>query len=109
MGGINSKQKGNRGERELAKLLRSHGFQDAKRGQQYTGSPDSPDVVGIPGFHIESKFLASGLNTYKSLEQAKEDAGENIPLVFHRRISKSETNLPWLVVLEAEDFLRIIS
>ena len=36
--------KGKVGEREFAELLRAHGF-DARRGQQFAGGADSPDVV----------------------------------------------------------------
>lgn len=34
---MNSRQKGARGERELAKKLREYGF-DSRRGQQYSGA-----------------------------------------------------------------------
>ena len=39
-GEMNSRRKGKVGEREFAALLREHGF-DARRGQQFSGSPDS--------------------------------------------------------------------
>lgn len=51
---MNSRQKGAAGERELAKALRSHGF-ETRRGQQYCGSNGDADVVGLPGVHIECK------------------------------------------------------
>jgi|ERR1041384_3043973 hypothetical protein len=41
---MNSRQKGARGERRWRDELRAHGF-DARRRQQFSGSPDSPDVV----------------------------------------------------------------
>ena len=52
--GKTSRDKGKRGEREVASLLRSYGY-DTHRGQQYHGGKDSPDVVGLPGIHIEVK------------------------------------------------------
>ena len=41
---MNSRQKGKVGEREFAALLRVQGF-DARRGVQFCGGVDSPDVV----------------------------------------------------------------
>jgi len=99
---LNSRAKGAVGERELAGYLREQGF-DAKRGQQFKGGPGSPDVVGLPGFHIEVKRTESG-NPYQWLAQAQRDAGlEDIPLVIHRRNDK-----PWIVVLELDEFLRCL-
>lgn len=42
---VNSRQKGCRGEREAAKYLKSLGFHDARRTQQFCGTSDSSDVV----------------------------------------------------------------
>ena len=88
MAKINSKEKGKRGERLVAKILREHGY-DAKRGVQYQGSPDSPDVVGLLGVHIEVKFTEH-LNIWSALEQSERDAGEGeLPtVVFKRNRSK---------------------
>ena len=51
---INSKRKGSNGEREIAKILRDHGY-EARRGQQYSGANGDADVIGVPGVHIEVK------------------------------------------------------
>lgn len=51
---MNSNRKGKEGERELANLLKSHGY-DCRRGQQFCGSNGDADVVGLPGIHIECK------------------------------------------------------
>lgn len=51
---MNSRQKGARGERELAKVLRSYGY-ETRRGQQYCGANGDADVMGLPGIHIECK------------------------------------------------------
>lgn len=102
MGKVNSRQKGARGERELAELLRERGIK-ARRGQQFSGGTDSPDIVhDIPGLHIECKRTET-LNVYVALEQAVRDAGmENTPVVFHRRSKK-----PWVVIMLASDFLNM--
>ena len=56
MGKINSRQKGAAGERELANWLKQYEGVEARRGQQFSGSPDSPDVVhSMEGLHIECK------------------------------------------------------
>lgn len=52
---MNSNQKGKKGERELAAILKSYGYEDSRRGQQYCGSNGDADVVGLPGIHIECK------------------------------------------------------
>lgn len=97
----NSRQKGARGERELAAVLREHGF-ECRRGQQFCGANGDADVVGLPGIHIECKRVES-LNIYKAIEQAKSDARENeLPAVFHRKNGK-----PWLVTMTLEDWMKI--
>ena len=47
----NSREKGARGERELARVLRQYGY-NSRRGQQYSGANGDADVVGLPGIHI---------------------------------------------------------
>ena len=51
---INSRSKGAKGERELAKILREYGY-PCRRGQQYSGANGDADVVGLPNIHIEVK------------------------------------------------------
>ena len=97
-----SRDKGKRGEREFATVLRDHGYK-GRRGVQYHGGPDSPDVEGLPGFHIEVKRVER-LNLYDALDQSKQDAGDDeIPIVAHRKNGKR-----WVVVMEAEDFFAIL-
>lgn len=101
---MNSRQKGKRGELELAKVLREHGY-DTRRGQQYSGTETSADVVGLPGIHIECKRVEN-LNVYNALTQAIRDTGESgdLPAVFHRK-----NNQPWLVTMRLDDWLKIFS
>ena len=60
MSGARSRNKGARGELELARLLRSEGF-PATRGQQHRGGPGSPDVLcsSLPSIHSRT-FLVGG-------------------------------------------------
>lgn len=98
---MNSKQKGKRGELEFARLMRSHGI-DARRGVQYKGGEDSPDVVGVPFLHCEVKRVEK-LNIYDAIAQAVRDSGtEELPVVFHRK-----NNCEWLTTMRTEDFMTI--
>lgn len=99
---INSRDKGCRGERELADWLRDRGV-EARRGQQHAGGASSPDVIAaLPGIHLEVKRVEVG-SPYGWLRQAIRDAGDRlIPTVFHRRNRQD-----WIVILRAEDFLKL--
>lgn len=98
--GKKSKNKGARGERELAKALQKLGF-DARRGVQYSGGPDSPDVHGIPGVHIECKRMEK-FSLYPALEQSINDAGDNMPTVMYRKNYED-----WVVVCRLEDLIEL--
>ncbi len=99
---MNSKQKGKRGEIEVAHFLHDHGFTDARRGQQFHGGAESPDVIGIDGIHLEVK-RTERTDLYGWMEQAKCDAGENIPVVVHRKNGEG-----WLAILPFDKFLEIV-
>lgn len=100
---MNSKQKGKRGELELAAFLRECGFSDARRGQQFKGSPDSPDVVGVPGHHVECKRVQT-LRLHAALEQAQKDAGDgDTPIVAFKANHK-----PWVAILKLQDYLGMV-
>ena len=97
----NSRRKGKEGELEWAKVLREHGY-DARRGQQFKGGGDSPDVTGLPGIHQEVKRVER-LNVHDAMDQSKRDAADaEIPIVIHRRDRK-----PWLVTMDAESFFEL--
>ena len=100
----NSREKGKRGELEACELLKAHGF-EARRGQQYSGGGDSPDVVhNIPNTHIEVK-RTEALLLYPALEQATRDAKDGYdPVVLHRRNGKE-----WVAILPAKVLLDILS
>lgn len=98
-----SRSKGKRGERELAAELSRVLGVTARRGVQFQGSPDSPDVVtDIPDVHIECK-RSERFRLYDALEQAVEDAGASkIPVVMHR-----QNNKPWVVVFRLDDLPKL--
>jgi hypothetical protein len=100
---LNSRQKGIRGELELRDFLRRFNIQ-ARRGQQYAGGGDSPDVVtDLADLHFECKRVER-TSIYEWMEQAKTDCKlGSIPVVAHRQNDKE-----WLAVLRLEDFIKII-
>lgn len=123
---MNSRAKGARGERQWRDELRAHGYQ-ARRGQQFSGSPDSPDVVcdDLPWAHFEVKAVER-LNIYDAIEQAQRDCGartetshltpalspnggdggsarQKVALVAHRRNFR-----PWLVTMTSEVFFQFL-
>ena len=100
---MNSRNKGKVGEREFAALLRENGF-DARRGQQFSGSPESPDVVSdaLAWLHVEVKRVQN-LNLTDACVQATADAGGKPWVVAHRR-----NHAPWLITMRAEFFFELI-
>jgi len=98
MSGRKSRNKGKRGELELAKKLSSLFNVFARRGRQYSGSPESPDVVtSIDGVHFECKRVER-LQLYPSLEQAASDSGDQIPILVHRKNNKD-----WVAIVYLDD------
>lgn len=96
-----SRDKGKRGERELSNKLKDYGY-DTRRGQQYCGSNGDADVVGLPGVHIECKYVEK-LNLRDAMDQSISDAKDNeIPMVFHKKKYK-----PWLVTMGFDDFIKL--
>ena len=98
---MNSRQKGARGEREWRDRLIAHGYW-ARRGQQYCGSPDSPDVISSLPFHFEVKRVEK-LNIQKATEQSEDECGENMPVVAHRKDRGQ-----WLVTMPEWVFFKLI-
>lgn len=98
---VNSRRKGKEGELALAKILRERGY-DARRGQQFKGGADSPDVIGLPGIHIECKRVER-LDLAAAYEQSFRDAADGeIAAVFHKKNRE-----PWMVTVSLEDFFKL--
>ena len=100
--GINSRSKGCRGEREAAaELSRLFGV-EARRGRQYCGSPEAPDIkTELDGIHFEVK-RCERLRLYEAVNQAVEDAGGNIPVVLHKANRRE-----WLAIVRLDDLPRL--
>ena len=100
---MNSRKKGARGELEAAKAWSLVMGGQARRGQQFSGGADSPDVVSdYAGIHLESKRVEQG-NPYRWIEQAVADAGVKVPVLLHRRNRE-----PWLVIMRLTDVPRFL-
>lgn len=99
---VNSRRKGAEGERQLAKILKSYGYEEARRGQQYSGANGDADVVGLPGIHIEVKRTEK-LNIDTAMEQSINDARESEkPIVMHRK-NRSK----WLVTMPLDEWMEL--
>ncbi len=82
---IDSRAKGKRAELSLAKTLRDEYGYDCRRGQQYCGANGDADVVGLPGIHIECKFVED-LDLEAAMVQSEGDARDGeYPVVMHRK------------------------
>jgi hypothetical protein len=110
-----SRQKGKRGERECAaELGQILGLAEgaARRGVQFAGGPDSPDVVldGV-AIHVEAK-RTERLQLWPAIEQAAEDSPPGkIPVVWHKANHRAS-----VVIVEtsrllelAREIVRVIS
>ena len=97
---MNSKQKGKRGELEVANILKNYGY-DTRRSAQYCGNTgEAADVVGVSGLHIEVKRIES-FRDEASLQQAERDAKKGeLPIVFYRRSREK-----WKVALRMDLFM----
>lgn len=100
---INSRDKGKRGELETVALAKAAGFTEARRSQQYCGTSDSADVVGVPGLHLEAKWVERGA-LYDWRDQSVRDAGAsgNLPVVIHKRNRREP-----VAILSAATFLKV--
>ena len=99
---VNGRAKGAQAERELATYLSVRGF-PARRGQQFSGGADSPDVVcpALGRFHLECKRVEGSTTTlHKWMSQSIRDGKNKTPLVVHRQSGED-----WLVTIRLTDFL----
>lgn len=102
MTGKMSRDKGKRGERELAQKLREYGFSDCRRGRQSGSADGTADVINLPGIWIEAKRVER-LELYTALSQAKSDARDGeMPVVMHRK-----NNCEWVVIQPLSDWIQL--
>lgn len=99
---MNSRSKGKRGELEASKEWARVIGGTARRGQQFSGGKESPDVVcSQENLHLEVKRCEVG-NPYVWMDQAIRDAGDKVPVVLHRRNGRD-----WLLIVRLDDAPRL--
>ncbi len=105
MSKVNGRQKGKRGELELAHWLASLGY-PSRRGQQYSGTADSADVVTALDnlLYMDSKRVEN-LQLQPALDQVIRDAGDSgrLPVVMHRK-----NRGRWIAIMDAEAFIELL-
>jgi Holliday junction resolvase len=118
MAKINCRSKGARGEREAAKLLRDLGFAGARRGQQFRGGYDTPDVIceALPGILLEVKCeqaVKPGTKRFDDVwAKVRLDAGSRQPALLWRHdrqkwnLTFHASNPSMLVTVTGEEEIR---
>ena len=98
--GLSEREKGARGERELAEFFRRFSIPAYRQVQFGRGGGHNPDVRGPQGLHIECK-RTERLRAYPAVQQALDDASEGqTALVCHKQNRRE-----WLAILRLEDLL----
>jgi len=98
---MNSRQKGARGERELAAVMQKHLPGVTAERSARCGVHQAEDILhSIPGVHVECKRVEK-LNIDKAMAQAADAGGKSkIPTVWHRK-NRGE----WMVTIPLADLL----
>ena len=83
------------------------GFTQSRRGQQFSGNEDSPDVIceDLPHLHFEVKYTQM-LEHEKAIAQAINDCGSKLPIVASYRTGGSLKQ--WVVSMPASVFFNLI-
>lgn len=100
--GKSEQRKGRRAEIELCHILAGYGY-DMRPGKTVSFGTE-PDVMGLPGIHIEVK-RRDKTDIAAALKQAAADAekfGDGLPTVFTRGNREK-----WRVVMALDDFLKL--
>jgi len=107
---MNSRSKGKRGELEFAKYIveQFDGINiegepvTCRRGQQFRGGLEQPDVITNLPCHFEVK-RTERLRMYDAVDQAMRDGGDKA-VVAHKANHK-----PWLAILPMDAFLNLLA
>lgn len=100
--GASQQRKGRNAERELSAIINGYGFHTEPAQALNFGK--IPDIVGLPGIHIECK-RHERTNLYAWVEQSETDAErftDGLPIVAHRLNRK-----PWLITMSLETFIKL--
>lgn len=104
---MNSKRKGNTGEREVLQKLIDAGIDAHRNDQTFVGGIDNPDISAsicdIP-LHVEVK-RKERFSIYDAMHQATRDAnGHALPIVLYRKNREK-----WLAIVPLDDVLKLIN
>jgi len=100
------RDKGARGEREVATILRAHNL-PAVRTPNSGGLHVRGDLTGVPGFHFEVKRQET-LRLPLWLAQARAECGDAVPVVAHRtNLSAWYATMPLADLAELLDLARL--
>lgn len=100
--GKSQRDKGTRGEQEVARFYRDRGH-PAARVPNSGGLDTKGDVVGVDGIHIEAKFKER-MDIWACLQQTEEEApAGTIPALHFRR-----SRVGWFVAVPMEDFADLL-
>jgi hypothetical protein len=97
--------KGAAAEREVAGILRDHGWPNARRTSDGREQIARGDIAGGPqGCHVEVK-RQERLNVPAALDQVRRDADPlDVPLLIHR-----PSRAAWMVTLPLEELLPLLA
>jgi len=97
------REKGARGEREVAAILRAHGF-ECERTPNSGGLQVKGDLAGSFPAHVEVKFQETA-RPWAYWEQASNEAPIGLmPVVAFRR-----KRSPWLAIVKLEDLAELMA
>ena len=106
------RDKGARGEREVATILRAHDL-PAVRTPNSGGLHVRGDLTGVPGYHFEVKRQETA-RVPAWLRQAREECGDAVPVVVFRqsaRVARSDRPHPitrWHAVLPLDELAKLL-
>lgn len=103
---INSRAKGQRGERDFCAALRDLYGIEGRRSQQFCGhTGDAADIVSDLNAHVEVKFV-NRLCLAEAYDQARADSAKSgrTPVVAHKK-----NRGPWMITMALSDLGKFIS
>lgn len=108
MSGRSARRKGAEGEREVARILKSQGF-DATRTPNSGGLSWRGDVQGVPGYVIEVKRQETlAIPAWLRQAYAAASGGEVPVLVFRRDGRGTSPDGLWHAILPLEELVRLV-
>jgi hypothetical protein len=104
---VNSRAKGARNERMWASICRDEGYSLTRRGCQFAGGPDSPDIqtgdAELERIHFEVKS-GKRIDVWGAIAQAERDKalGKLAVCPLHR------DRYDWIIAMPSRDWFRLL-